>query len=154
MKSVLLSIRPEWTARILSGEKTIEVRKKFPKDYQGWVYIYCTKGKMYLKQCEHFRILYPSEIANKGYYLNGKVVARFWCDKVEETFYQKAQYDEQLERILKDSCLTDDQLWEYADNDTFYAVHIRKLEIFDEPKELSELGIKTSPQNYCYLEKE
>ena len=44
-KSILMSIQPQWLAKILNGEKTIEIRKKFPKDYVGWVYIYCTKGK-------------------------------------------------------------------------------------------------------------
>lgn len=43
-KAILLSIRPEWVAKILNGEKTIEVRKQFPKDYRGWVYIYCTSA--------------------------------------------------------------------------------------------------------------
>ena len=45
MKSILLSIKPEWLAKILNGEKTIEVRKLFPKDYVGWVYLYCSKDK-------------------------------------------------------------------------------------------------------------
>ena len=44
MKSILLSIKPEWLCKILNGEKTIEVRKKFPKDYVGWVYLYCSKS--------------------------------------------------------------------------------------------------------------
>ena len=45
MKAILISIKPYWVAKILNGEKTIEIRKRFPKDYVGWVYIYCTKGK-------------------------------------------------------------------------------------------------------------
>lgn len=79
-KAILLSIRPEWVAKILNGEKTIEIRKKFPKDYVGWVYIYCTKGKPILwgKAYE-----VDNEIMCQPV-LNGKVVARFWCDKVEE----------------------------------------------------------------------
>lgn len=31
MKAVMLSIRPKWCERIISGEKTIEVRKTRPK---------------------------------------------------------------------------------------------------------------------------
>lgn len=30
-KAVLLSIRPEWCEKILSGEKTVEIRKTRPK---------------------------------------------------------------------------------------------------------------------------
>ena len=49
MKSILLSIKPKYVAEILNGEKTIEVRKRFPKDYKGWVYIYCTKEDSLIK---------------------------------------------------------------------------------------------------------
>lgn len=100
-KSILLSIRPEQTEKILSGEKTIEIRKKFPKDYVGWVYIYCTKGKYLFgavgsgfyvpKKCNKNTYTYNigddyifiSERLLKSVSLNGKVVARFWCDKVD-----------------------------------------------------------------------
>lgn len=33
--AVLLSIRPEWCQKIFRGEKTMEIRKSFPKDFQG-----------------------------------------------------------------------------------------------------------------------
>lgn len=45
--AVLLSIRPEWCQKIFRGEKTMEIRKSFPKDFQGQpfkCFIYCTKG--------------------------------------------------------------------------------------------------------------
>ena len=32
MKSVLISIRPQWCEKIASGKKTIEVRKTAPKE--------------------------------------------------------------------------------------------------------------------------
>lgn len=34
--AILLSIRPEWVEKILSGEKTIEVRKTRPKLDTPW----------------------------------------------------------------------------------------------------------------------
>ena len=43
--------------------------------------------------------------------------------------------------LLKVSCLTENQLFDYCNLESgkpFYAIHISKLEIFDEPKELSE----------------
>lgn len=45
MKSVLIAIRPKWTEKIASGQKTIEVRKTAPKDVPFKAYIYCTKEK-------------------------------------------------------------------------------------------------------------
>lgn len=87
-KAILMSIQPQWVCKILNGEKTIEVRKKFPKDYVGWVYIYCTKGKLpimeYINRGVHSVIADIKFDKNFKYYLNGTVVARFWCNKVEE----------------------------------------------------------------------
>ena len=164
MKSILLSIKPQWAAKILNEEKTIEVRKQFPKDYVGWVYIYCTKDKKY------------ANLINRGGFLTGMVVARFWCDKVEEILnYGLARRSEiMMKELLKKSCLTMNELNEYAphkeykENDFIYAIHISKLEIFDRPKYLNEYyksyvetekGIyyqvlTKAPQNYLYIEGE
>lgn len=180
MKNILMSIKPQWISKILNGDKTIEVRKKFPKDYVGWVYIYCTKEKPYIKECDHFRYVGDYEIANKGYYLNGKVVARFWCDKVEDYVYghkwsweQGAPMwgaDNSYEKILKDTCLTDEELRAYVDDLCFSAIHITKLEIFDKPMSLNtfyyaieprkDLGLPKNwkqivtrpPQSYMFIE--
>lgn len=179
MKSILMSIQPKWIAKILNGEKTIEVRRKFPKDYVGWVYIYCTKGRECLFDYPNKgKIYYELDFKkdNKyNYYLNGKVVARFWCDKVEETFFQQEEsFNNEIEKTLKSSCLTYDELWNYVENNTFYKIHISQLEIFDEPKELSEfkqprdsygkvnwntneyysMELTKSPQSWQYIEGE
>ena len=45
MKSVLISIRPQGAEKIVSGEKTIEVRKSAPQEVPFKAYIYCTKEK-------------------------------------------------------------------------------------------------------------
>lgn len=46
-KAVLISIRPDWVEKILSGEKTLEVRKTRPKlETPFKVYIYCTAGNL------------------------------------------------------------------------------------------------------------
>ena len=162
-KSILLSIRPEWVEKILNGEKTIEVRKRFPKDYVGWVYIYCTKGEQELNYHSSTQIILgKTDLTSYG--LNGKVVARFWCDNVEEISAKN------IESFTRDSCLTvkqiEDYLWKNICNG--YAIHISKLEIFDRPKYLNEYyktyietekGIyyqvlTKAPQNYCYIEGE
>jgi predicted transcriptional regulator len=46
MKSVLISIKPEWVGKITSGKKTIEVRKTAPKEVPFKAYIYCSYGDM------------------------------------------------------------------------------------------------------------
>ena len=158
MKAILMSIRPQWVSKILNGEKTIEIRKRFPKDYVGWVYIYCTKGKDKLITFDNYL---GSEItcgydctSNKKHIkygandiLNGKVVARFWCDKVEEIKWDygssaKSKYvtrDLDEWELCDKSCLTGKEMTEYlGEENSGYAIHITKLEIFHKPKEISE----------------
>lgn len=122
---ILMSIRPQYVREILNGKKTIEVRKKFPKDYVGWVYIYCTKGK------EKLYDDYPnmangrykiSKVLQSNDYLNGKVVARFWCNKIAELeceFWEEPLFDDDscyqgIRLIERDLDYPDEeQLWEY-----------------------------------------
>ena len=94
MKAIMLSDQPKWVAKISNGEKKIEVRKRFTSDYVGWLYIYCTKDKNNLlhKNCADIWWVEDKDFQKKNKRLgikqqpihNGKVVARFWCDKVED----------------------------------------------------------------------
>ncbi len=161
-KVILISIRPEWVYKILKGEKTLEIRKLFPKDYVGWVFIYCTKGKTELYYTDKGYVL--TDLGIGSYYkntklLNGLVVAKFWCDKVEEIKIDKgvmwrfgghmyitdSVYD--ATKLLRYSCLEQYQLENYLQGKTGYAIHISKLEVFDRPRELCEFhtNIKKEP---------
>ena len=83
-KELLISIKPEHLVSILNGKKTLELRKTVPKDYKGWIYIYCTKGgKGLFKDNDYF--LFNN--GNSSLSLNGKVVARFWFDEYDEIKY-------------------------------------------------------------------
>lgn len=87
-------------------------------------------------------------VDHKHKVINGKVVARFWCGKVEkihcnsygletsEHWYRtQGMYEREL---LEKSCLTFEELDQYLCWNNGYAIHIPKLEIFDKPKELRE----------------
>ena len=51
MKSVLISIKPKWCELIVSGKKTVEVRKTKPKlETPFKCYIYCTKNGKFMVQ--------------------------------------------------------------------------------------------------------
>ena len=148
MKAIMISIRPQWVAKILNGEKTIEIRKRFPSDYVGWVYIYCTKDG-YLSEnsldpySKYFAIRHKPRFTPN--YMRGKVVARFWCDKVEE---QPA--DRPIKGyVFELGCLTSYDILNYCGYKTFYAIHITKLEIFDRPKEISEFNTKLHIKGGC-----
>ena len=153
MKSILLSIKPKYVANILNGIKTLEIRKKFPSDYVGWVYIYCTKKEPYARRYVHNDKWGTLEYIKS----DGKVVARFWCDKVEEIKYHFGYYDmgEWTESyILENSCLSAKELDDYLQASKEYdenkvsrvygkAIHISQLEIFDKPKELKNFLINS-----------
>ena len=164
MKAILMSIRPQHLVNILNGKKDIELRKKFPSDYRGWVYLYCTKaikGKPTLIRSafNHSYRLGTCYVDDFEINLAGKVVYRFWVDKVEEIVLEDISGNEQYNIVfenhtaketedkLKSMCLTFDEFLDYHlkslthKKDGFVvskAIHISKLEIFNKPKEISE----------------
>lgn len=79
MKSVILSIRPNWCEKIISGKKTIEIRKTKPKIETPFkCYIYCTNGETLYRSAYTQHILltrdkYKTDLTNAGNtVLNGK----------------------------------------------------------------------------------
>jgi len=116
VKAIILSVQPQWVERILNGEKTIEIRKSVPKDFKGWVYIYET-------------------LSNGG---RGQVVARFWFD--EHTEFLRLRNNPEINKM---GCITIDEIISYGQfRKTLYAWHIKKLEVFDTPKELGEFEVE------------
>lgn len=181
-KAVLISIRPGWAEKILSGEKTLEVRKTRPKlETPFKVYIYCTAGNLSYK-------------VNGGMVCNvsgGKiVVGEFTCDNIATYNYDYCphpeigmDYDcgdswwEIDDEDLKSACLTEKEFRYYAfGSEAMYGWHISNLKIYDMPKELGEFSppfencidkvcdefgcascenggnIKRPPQSWCYVE--
>lgn len=116
---ILISIRPEWVAKILNGEKTVEVRKTYPTKIETpfKCYIYCTQGKELWgdgtgetwwgidaneNMDEVFR-LNPTLTQ-----LNGKVVGEFICDEIDtymSEFYIPAKSNvKYIGEIYEDIC--------------------------------------------------
>lgn len=147
MKAILIAIQPKYVADILNGKKTLEIRKTMPKcDLPIEVYIYCTKNqgkKNYLAKTK--RDLSTNEIVEETK-LNGKVVAKFTLNKVEEIkndpnpiFYTDTLDDYDLS---SKSCVCQCDIRCYLEDNDYkykgYAWHIDNLVVFDKPKELSE----------------
>ena len=99
MKSIIISVRPEYAQKILNGEKTLELRKSVPKDFVGWVYMCVTKAKPLLARYESVPQVtglgtvgtsdFLYEITDKSdklakHFTNGLVVARWWFDEYEK----------------------------------------------------------------------
>ena len=178
MKAIMLSVRPYWSVKILNREKTVEIRKRFPLNYVGWVYMYVTKPKIRYR-VEHMvffsdelykipkgKIKFGSSVElmayddyDKNNFLNGKVVGRFWCDEItkikygrwvgQDTFNYYGYHNEWKDLVDK-SMVTQMELYNYGSK--LLAISITRLEIFDKPKELSEFGLKRSPQSWQYIE--
>lgn len=150
-KAVLISIRPEWVEKILSGEKTQEVRKTRPAlETPFKVYIYCTAGNL-------------SYEVNNGMMCNisgGKlVVGEFVCDNIRPLMAESFIVKEDAEKALLGTSLTSGQVKDYAgwkgkkwwDCKDLYKWHISNLKIYDTPKELNEFWFP--PELYCEKER-
>lgn len=156
-KAVLISIKPEWCAEIISGRKTIEVRKTKPKLATPFkCYIYCTK--------EIVKIFYGDHV--NPCMGNDKVIGEFVCHDIstyETEFYPSDKQpiyetitewnadDEVWEAVasncdtyrtnfLKNTCMCLEDFRAYlgVGENKFYGWHISDLVIYDKPKELSE----------------
>jgi predicted transcriptional regulator len=135
MKSVLISIQPKWCQKIISGEKTVEIRKSRPKIQTPFkCYIYCTKPK------ELFDLSYDVKF--------GKVIGEFVCDWIESTPLWRlkgntgflAKRTQREEKLPQMACLSLDEIYRYIlnENKLIYGWHIKDLVIYNEPKELGE----------------
>ena len=176
MISIIYSCSPERARKILNREATLEMRKIVPKDIeeiikeQGgiWVYMYVTKRKPELyTQMWQF-------VGNA--YQNGKVVARFWFDEYDTYYLERplnleityrgngsrngCEYTKETKiKLLKKSCLTFQQIWDCGikrfenQQSMVYALHIKRLEIFDKPMDLGEFYRFSSRYQYDFIMK-
>lgn len=175
MKAIMISIKPKWCAKIMNGEKTIEVRKNKALanaiqkliDENGYadIYVCCTKAltRLYGEQSPFIEnhLNYFADDFSEGLdsndtgFLNGKVVFKFRCYEIKEISWQLdiCGLDQHHLYDFLDKCgLNCFELKNYLKMENGYVIHISDLEIFDEPKELSEFERKKAPQNFCYVE--
>lgn len=155
-KAILISIQPQHVLNIITGEKTLELRKSVPKNFEGWVYIYCTKVKPLLGYGYVDEEGYYYELGDRidhldtlKYNLNGLVIARFWFDNFitlqkDESYHEFGDFfgtDVKGnfyfgEDILSQSCEEFIELKSYWKNGKLFAWNINSLEVFDNAKTL------------------
>lgn len=152
MKNILISIKPEWVAKILNGDKTIEIRKTMPKcELPCKVYIYCTNEKSYLDRLVQnhngyfytVRELVDFDADEYGTYYdiagkNGEVVAEFTLKNIVKFDIESIIFLGKEKELMQKSCIGGLSLRKYLGKKVGYAWHIDDLKIYDEPKELSE----------------
>lgn len=157
MKSVLISIRPQWVEKIASGQKTIEVRKTAPKEVPFKAYIYETKHATEMPWVDE-----DGHFIYKG---RGQVIGEFICDRIDEYKYVYCDhpeigypvgydcgdnwYDIDDEDLQK-ACLTEEEFKRYGNGKPLYGWHISDLKIYGRPKELSEFIRPCSYSGLCF----
>lgn len=174
-RAVLISIRPEWVQKIITGEKTVEIRKARPNlETPFKCYIYETQGKSDTPWIDE-----DGHMIFRG---RGKVVAEFTCDRINRITHvgysgssekpmlraYKADNPIELETNFDFSvaCMSAEKIEQYLNGGDGYAWHITDARIFyPRPVELSEFTgvraygtwlerykIQRAPQSWCYVE--
>lgn len=142
-KAVLISIKPEWCELIANGKKTVEVRKTRPKIETPFkCYIYCTlpkrSGEIYLA---------GSRNPVQG---NGKVIGEFICNRI--TSLKADSATQAAYNASHNTCLTAEQIMQYANGGKLYCWRISNLKIYDKPREISKFYTKCDEGcEYCNL---
>lgn len=121
MHKILISIKPEYVKLIMSGDKLYEYRKRLPKDIQIAV-IYATAPTKKV----------VGEIQIKD------VLSMTPKDLWDQTSIQ--------------SGLTPEKFFKYFDGVSIaYALSIKKVIEFENPIDLSALGLSRPPQSWQYI---
>ena len=122
--------------------------------------LYCTKSNPYLYKLYGKNWFYFGEkLTDLDVKLNGKIVAQCDCEKIEticpEFGYLDAACEGGAGYILDKACLTRQQLIDYGKGEWLNALHLCNLEVFDNPKKLSDFGVEKAPQNMrkCFDDK-
>ena len=170
-KAVMLSIRPEWCAKIIIGRKTMELRKSVPKlEVPFKCYIYCTSGHPYIS-VKGRNLDRDTVWTNTVGRCNGKVIGEFVCDYIlQRCEMANADIAEQQSCVRRE-----DIYFKYSEEGKHYIYgwHISNLKIYDAPKKLGEfwrdcnvcgdgdetdcntdgrLYLRRPPQSWCYVE--
>lgn len=170
-RAILISIRPEWVNKIVTGKKTVEIRKTRPYlETPFKCYMYETQGKSDTPWIDE-----DGHMIFRGC---GKVVGEFVCDRITGITLESMPHPElagdwteywyewEEDDLKLKSCLTYNQIDEYLNRKDGYAWHITNTHIFyPRPVELSEFtGVRASgtwlerykiqraPQSWCYVE--
>lgn len=164
MKAVMLSVRPNWCAKITNKigiekngkpiyEKTVEVRKTRPKIETPFkCYIYCTRAKghfsigggVYATSDTLYRLPTGEIKFGDGFELMGE-----WSGQYDESNFLNGKVIGEFvcDRIedMRDidrepTCISIEEWLKYTDGHKgiVYGWHISDLVIYDKPKELSE----------------
>lgn len=149
MNSILLSLKPRFCSLIISGAKTLEIRKNHPAvELPFKVYVYCSERTT---RNPHHILEVHSE--GKIYRCNGKIIGEFICEEIISSNDSSTSNYSALE---EGSCLSSQELNAYGRGKTLYGWRISFFHLYDRPLDLETLctvegkPIHRPPQSWCY----
>ena len=160
-KAVLISVQPKWCELIISGKKTVEVRKTHPKlETPFKCYIYCTYGEGLIEPSDPCtpNMLIEQKVTKEktwGNCCNGKVIGEFACGEITFLgnvatdpwkYIQGSTHEYHKQLVTENACLTESEMLSYGGK---YGWHISNLVTYDKPKELSEFMKPCKNDLYC-----
>lgn len=154
MKAVLISIHPEWVAKISAGTKTGEVRKNFPKLKPPFkCYVYCTQPHTH----DPHKVLEIHNLQGKILRGNGKVVGEFVCTGIHNVRYTMDGLADVVD--CNTTCLNPKDFISYGKGHPLYSWRISNVKIYSTPLEVNQLlkepfgeFVNRPPQSWCYVE--
>jgi len=125
VKAVLASVKPEWWEKILSGEKTLEIRKSAPQSKGGRAF--------------HWPLIVLVYVSGTG-----AVQGQFTCPGWIKTNL--------LETLAERSGVKLEDLRAYAKGGSLYGWAVEKPEKYATPSLLAEFGLIRPPMSWQYVE--
>ena len=122
MRAVLMSMKPEWWEKILSGEKMLEIRKTHPRSEELYWPITV--------------LVYVSG--------TGNVQGQFMCPGEAS---ENSPHD-----LAEASCVPEKDLYQYARGRRLSGWIVKEPEKYDTPRTLAEFGLNAPPVSWQYVE--
>lgn len=138
-KAVVISIKREWLAKIMSGEKTLEVRKSRPWEISFPFAVFCYETK-----------------ANGG---AGEIIGAFTCEDIDQLncltglspYYADGEkLSGMADKFIRESCIDIAALFEYGNKTgMLYGWNISNVRKLSLP--MHQLHLKRAPQSWQYI---
>lgn len=138
-KAVVISIKREWLAKIMSGEKTLEVRKSRPWEISFPFAVFCYETK-----------------ANGG---AGEIIGAFTCEDIDQLncltglspYYADGEkLSGMADKFIRESCIDIAALFEYSNKTgMLYGWNISNVRKLSLP--MHQLHLKRAPQSWQYI---
>lgn len=149
---ILIGVEPKQCS-LLIDKKSSYILKKFSpqKEETPFVgYIYCIKKRGEMLNTWEGEYFYDTQDPyNRPNPLCGKVIGKFICDRIERYSYN-LNYNIPSD-VLRHIGLPIQEIKEYGKGQTLYGWHIQDLEIYKEPKKISDFYKKE--KNPCCMKK-